>query len=428
MCKSWKKVAIADDRAYGGTCANRGCDPKKVIVGLTEILYRAEKMKGHGVNDIPNFNWEDLQKFMLRFTDAVPFVNERFKKNEGVTLYHQSPRFLDEKTLSVEGKTVIAHKVVIATGPKAKPLYFEGAQFALNSDDFLALKKLPNSMIFIGAGYIGMELAHIAARLGVDVTIIHSKERPLNDFDDEHVDQLIKVSEAIGIKFILNARAHKIEELQKNYRVTAMQNDKEVTTKAEEVYLAVGRVPSIQKLDLAMGKVTYTSRGVTVNKKLQNPSNPNVYACGDVADTEGLPLTPLSSYEAAIVISQILDTKEPKEAVYPPQPTAVYTLPNLASIGMSEEEAKKAGFEVVVKSRNIEHWFSAKHINDDSYAFKTIVDKASEKILGAHLIGFQIAETINLFALAMANDLTVDEIKKSIFVYPSWGIDVQGML
>lgn len=78
MCKSWKKVAIADDRAYGGTCANRGCDPKKVIVGLTEILYRSEKMKGHGVNDIPNFNWEDLQKFMLRFTDAVPFVNERF--------------------------------------------------------------------------------------------------------------------------------------------------------------------------------------------------------------------------------------------------------------------------------------------------------------------------------------------------------------
>ncbi len=426
--KAGKKVAIADDKEFGGTCANRGCDPKKVIVGLTEILYRSEKMKGHGIENIPNFNWEDLQKFKLRFTDAVPFVNERLLKNEGITLYHQSPKFLDEQTLSVEGKTVIAHKVIIATGQKPMSHYFEGAHLALDSDDFLELKELPKSMIFIGGGYIGMELAHIAARLGVEVTVIHSQDRPLNNFDKDMVDQLIQVSEAIGIQFIFNARAHKIEALQKNYRVTASQKEKDITVKAEMVFLTTGRVPSIDSLDLEIGKVAFTSKGVTVNKKLQNPSNPNVYACGDVADSEGLPLTPLSSYEAAIVISQLLDTKNQKETSYPPQATAVYTLPNLASIGMSEKEAQKEVGEVIVKFKSIASSYSPKHINDDTYAYKTIVEKATGKILGAHLIGFQVAETINIFALAIANDLTVDDIKKTIFTYPSWGNDVKSMV
>ena len=116
------RVAIADNREYGGTCANRGCDPKKVLVGLTEILDRAEKMKGYGITKLPEFSWKDLMQFKKTFTVAVPAATEKDMEALGIKMYHQSPKFLDENTLSVEGKTVKAKKIIIATGNKALEL------------------------------------------------------------------------------------------------------------------------------------------------------------------------------------------------------------------------------------------------------------------------------------------------------------------
>lgn len=174
------KVAIADNREYGGTCANRGCDPKKVLVGLTEILERSRNMQGRGITKMPEISWEDLMKFKKTFVDAVPAATEKDLKKLGIAMYHQSPKFLDEHRLSVEGKTVKAKKVVIASGNKPMPLHISGEELALLSDDFLELETLPKSMIFIGSGYIGMEFAHIAARMGVEVTIMEFSPRPLS--------------------------------------------------------------------------------------------------------------------------------------------------------------------------------------------------------------------------------------------------------
>src|SRR5699024_3227526 len=234
--KAGKRVAIADNREYGGVCANRGCDPKKVLVGFAELLDRSENLDGKGIAKQPEINWADLQKFKTTFTDAVPFVNERKLKENDVVLYHQSPRFLDEQTLSVEGKTVKAKKIVIASGQKHKPLYFEGSQHLLTSDDFLELKELPNSMVFIGGGYIGMELAHVAARCGVEVTIIHPHKRPLNNFDPDMVDFLVKASENIGVNFKFNARANKIEKTDSGFKVFAKQGKKTISVKADRVF------------------------------------------------------------------------------------------------------------------------------------------------------------------------------------------------
>src|SRR5699024_8388228 len=129
--KAGKKVAIADNREYGGVCANRGCDPKKVLVGFTEILYRSQLMMGKGITKLPEISWKDLQKFKHEFTDAVPFVHEQKLKKAGIKLYHQSPKFIEPNKLSVEGKTVKAKKVIIATGQEPMPLYFEGSQYLL---------------------------------------------------------------------------------------------------------------------------------------------------------------------------------------------------------------------------------------------------------------------------------------------------------
>lgn len=426
--KAGKKVGIADHREFGGTCANRGCDPKKVLVGLSEIMDRTEKMKDKGITQMPEFSWHDIQNFKKKFVDAVPAATEKDFKSLGIEMYHQSPQFLDENTLTVEGKTIKAKKIVIATGQKPLELKIPGRDLALVSDDFLDLSELPESMIFIGAGYIGMELAHIAARLGVKVTILDLADRPLSNFNEKIVSPLTKISEDIGIDFVFNAAVSETEKLQKYYRVSYQKDGKKESVKAEMVFNTAGRVPSIDELNLEKGNVSFTNKGVTVNKFLQNPDNKNVYACGDVAASEGLPLTPLSNIEAKVVISHLLDKNIKEEAHYPAQPSVVFTTPQLASIGITAEEANSKNLDVVIKEEMNLNWFNAKRINERSYGFQTIVDKKSGKILGAHIIASEAAEMINLFAMAMQTQLTYKQVETLIFAYPTWGNDMKRMI
>ncbi|GGZ54925.1 dihydrolipoyl dehydrogenase family protein [Mesonia mobilis] len=422
------KVAIADNREYGGTCPNRGCDPKKVLVGITEIIERSQNMLGLGISKMPEVNWQDLQKFKYKFTGAIPAATEKDLAELGIKMYHQSPKFLDENTLSVEGKTVKAKKIVIATGNKPMPLKIPGAELMLNSDDFLELEKLPESMIFIGAGYIGMEFAHIAARLGVEVTMIDTEPRPLSNFDEDMVAHLTDASEKIGIKFIFNAKASKVEKLRKYLRVTAETKDgEEVSAKAELVFNTAGRVPSIDELELEKGNVAFTNKGISVNEHLRNTSNKNVYACGDVSDSEGLPLTPLSSQESRVVSANLLGKYNKTEAHYPPQPSVVFTLPNVASVGLSEQQAKERGFDYVVKHKSAPSWFNSKRIANRHYAFKVIKDKKTEQVLGAHLVGPEAGEMINMFVMAMCGGLSCKDLKAMIFAYPTWSNDIKGM-
>lgn len=421
------KVAIADNREFGGTCSQRGCDPKKVLLGLTEILDRAKKMEGKGISKMPETNWEDLMSFKETFVTAVPAATEKDLLKSGIELYHQSPRFLDENTLSVEGKTVSAKKIVVATGQKSRSLNIPGEKYLLKSEDFLTLPKLPASMLFIGSGYIGMEFSHIAARMGVKVTVVEQTARSLNEYDEQLVALLQEASEELGIKFIFNAEVEKIEKLKKNFRITASQNGKEITATAEMVFNTTGRVPSIEDLDLEKGNVEFSNKGIVVNEFLQSVSNKNVFSCGDVSDSEGLPLTPLSSHESALVSENILKENEFKKISYPPQPSVVFTLPNLASIGLSETAATEKGFEVRVEYKMAPDWFNAKRINEKFYAYKTITDKKTGYILGAHLLGPEASEVINMFSIAMAGKVTMEDLKKMIFVYPTWGNDMKSM-
>ena len=366
--------------------------------------------------------------FKETFVDAIPAATEKDLAALNIKMYHQSPKFLDENTLSVEGKTVKTKKIVIATGNKPMPLKIPGAELMLNSDDFLELEKLPESMIFIGAGYIGMEFAHIAARLGVEVTVIDTEPRPLSNFDEDMVAHLTEASEAIGIKFIFNAKASKVEKLRKYLRVTAeTKNGEEISAKAELIFNTAGRVPSIDELELEKGNVAFTNKGITVNEHLQNTSNPSVYACGDVSDSEGLPLTPLSSQESRVVSANLLGKYNKTEAHYPPQPSVVFTLPNVASVGLSEQQAKERGFDYVVKHKSVPSWFNSKRIANQHYAFKVIKDKETEKVLGAHLVGPDAGEMINMFVMAMCGGLSCHDLKAMIFAYPTWSNDIKGM-
>lgn len=421
------KVAIADNREFGGTCALRGCDPKKVLVGITEAMQLSENLKGKGIMSVPKIDWRALQKFKASFTDAVPAVTEKKLKEAGIEMYHQSPKFLAQNTLSVEGKTVKAKKIVIATGNKSVELKIPGREHLKISDDFLEMEKMPESIVFIGAGYIGMEFAHIAARCGAKVTMVEFGSRPLSPFEADIVNHLTEVSEKIGIEFIFNAKVTEVEKLQKNFRVSFHKNGKTESIDAQMVFNTAGRVPSIDELDLEKGNVAFQKEGISVNEFLQNTSNKNVYACGDVSASGTLPLTPISSQEARIVSLNVRNGNHTKMD-FPPIPSVVFTIPQIASIGLTEEEAKEKGYDFVVEYKSVPKWFNAKRIKDEVYAYKTLVDKKRNIVLGAHIISSKAGEMINLFVLAMCGKLTCENIKGMIFAYPTWGNDIKGMV
>ncbi|RMA66178.1 dihydrolipoyl dehydrogenase family protein [Ulvibacter antarcticus] len=421
------KVAIADNREYGGTCPNRGCDPKKVLVGITEVIQLATDLKGKGITTVPELNWQELQQFKSTFTSAVPAATEKKLKKAGIDLYHQSPEFLDMNTLSVEGKTVKVKKIVIATGQKSMELRIPGREHLLLSDAFLDLESLPDKMVFIGAGYIGMEFAHIAARFGVKVTIVEFGASPLQNFEKDIVDHLVSASEELGIQFIFNAEVTQVEKLRKNFRITFQKNGKSETITTPMVFNTAGRVPSIDELALEKGNVASEKGGISVNEYLQSTTNPSVYACGDVSASGSLPLTPTSSQESRIVSLNIRKGNHTKMD-FPPVPSVVFTIPQLASIGLTEAEAKEKGYQYQIEYKSVPKWFNAKRVNSRTYAYKTIVDTDRNLILGAHIIAPHAGEMINLFVLALCGKLKPEVLKQMIFAYPTWGKDIKGMV
>lgn len=419
-------VAIADVREFGGTCANRGCDPKKVLLGATEVLEMASHLSGKGIETQPTLNWKKLQKFKKQFVKKIPGNTEKDLKNLGITLFHQSPVFINENTLSVEGKTLTASKIVIASGYTTRELTTKKGNSLPTSDDFLNLKKLPKHIVFVGAGYIGMEFAHMAARAGVKVSVIERAERPLEKYDADLVSELLNYSKKLGIEFLLNSKVVAIKKKKKKYHVQYENNGVAKKIKAKLVINSSGRVPAVAHLDLEKGNISYNENGIKVNDYLQNPGNKNVYACGDVSD-HSLPLTPLSGREGYVVSQNILKGNKKKIDI-PNIPSVVFTLPNLAAVGLSEAEAKKRYKSVIVHTDSIANWYNAKRINTPIYSYKTILNGRTGRIVGAHLLGPNAAETINLFAMAINHRMTSDDLQRMIFTYPSWANDIKSMV
>ncbi|MDX1760640.1 MAG: NAD(P)/FAD-dependent oxidoreductase [Christiangramia sp.] len=327
----------------------------------------------------------------------------------------------------MESQVLKGDKIVIATGARPRKLTFEGGNYALTSTDFLNLKKLPKSMIFIGGGYIAFEFAHIARRCGAEVTILHRGPRPLENFDKDIVHHLSEATQKLGIRLVVETNVTGIKKETKGFTVVGEKNGSEVEFTAQAVFNSAGRVPHIDDMDLKAASVTSNKRGIEVNEFLQSISNPKVFAAGDAADSNGLQLTPVAVYEGHIIASNIIKGNS-RKAEYPPMPSVVFTLPPMASVGLTEEEAKKSGINIKVNNKAVPEWFNAKRLNTEVYAIKTIINNDNNTLVGAHLIGPGVEETINFFSLAIYKSIPVKDLKKMIYAYPTMGSDITSML
>ncbi|GAB3884187.1 dihydrolipoyl dehydrogenase family protein [Spirosoma agri] len=421
-----KSVAIIDKLPFGGTCSQRGCDPKKILVGAAEIVARSSQLVGKGITSSATINWADLINYKKTFTEPIPENTEKKFADQGIHLFHGAATFLSETTIRVGNDDLQANQIVIATGLRPKPLDIPGEELLTDSTGFMELAELPEEIVMIGGGYIAFEFAHIAARAGAKVVILHQGKRPLEEFDADVVALLVKAMRAIGIFIVLEAKVTAIKGESGALTVQYERDGSNHQVSARLVVHAAGRVADVAELDLAKGNVELTKKGIAVDEYLQSVSNPAVYACGDVAD-KGLPLTPLASYEGKIVASNILNGNN-RTYVNDAVPSTVFTVPPLASIGLTEEQATKQGRKIKVLFQETTDWYVSQRINEPFSGFKTLVDEETDQVIGAHLLGSGNEEVINLFALAMKHQITATALGQMLFAYPTHASDMKSML
>lgn len=422
------EVAIVDSRPFGGTCALRGCDPKKVLVGAADGMDWLRRMEGKGLrNKNARIDWAELMKFKRSFTDPVPESREAGFAKAGITAYHGHARFVGPNQVQVGEDVLEARHIVIATGAAPRTLNIPGEQFLTTSDQFLELESLPKRIVFIGGGYISMEFAHVALRAGAKVTVLHRGQRLLEGFDPDLVEQLAQKTRYLGTDVQLQTEVNAIEKTADGLIVRASTGHGQHAFHGDLVVHGAGRVPEIQDLNLAVAQVDVTERGVKVNEFLQSTSNPAIYAAGDAADTAGPPLTPVAGYEGRIVAANLLEGNGTK-ASYSGVPTVAFTIPPLASVGLSERAAREKELRFRTHYELTTGWYSSRRVAEESSGFKVLIEDGTDHILGAHLLGPHADETINLFALAIKSGIPASDLQETIFGYPTLASDVRYML
>lgn len=420
------KVAIIDEMPYGGTCALRGCDPKKVLIGAAELTDWYHRMDASGIDGNVSIDWKALVTFKRSFTLPVPENREREFTRRGIDTFFGKAEFASESLIQVGDEMLEGKRILLATGAMPTRLGIKGEEFLTHSDRFMEIEDLPKRIAFVGGGYISFEFAHLAARAGAEVHIFHKSSTPLEQFDPDLVRLLIKASEDVGVNVHLDKRVTSIERIGDEFTLATIHEDQEEQWTADLVVHGAGREAAAD-MELEKGHVTWEKRGVIVNEYLQSVSNPRVYAAGDVAATVSPPLTPLASTESHIVAANLLkgNHKKLEEVI---APTIVFTIPKLATVGMSEREAKLAGKSVKVNYKETTDWYTYKRTNEKSAAFKVIIDEEEDVILGAHVLGSGADELINIFAIAIRFKLPVKEVKRMVFAYPTSASDIAYML
>lgn len=420
-------VAVIDELPFGGTCALRGCDPKKVLVGNAEAIEWARRLAGKGVRqDGLRIDWPELMRFKRAMIAGLPERKEEDFRRAGIDVVHGQARFTGPTTLEVGGEHLEGKHVLIASGAKPAPLGIDGEELLTTSTGFLELDQLPRRIAFVGGGYVSFEFAHVAIRAGAEVMILHRGSRPLPLFDPDLVDRLVEKSRAVGIDVRLDTSVTWIERVEGGLVVWGRHDEKEIRVEADVVVHGAGRVPAVDDLDLQAAGIDTVGRRITLNEYLQSVSNPAVYAAGDAA-AAGPALTPVAGYEGRVVAANLVEGNH-VSADYSVVPSVAFTIPPLASVGLTEEAARQQGLRFRTNLADTSSWYSSRRVGETHSASKVVIDKESDRILGAHLLGPSAEEMINLFAIAMRTGTTSSQIKEMLFAYPTHGSDMAYMV
>ncbi len=406
-------VAVFENNLWGGTCPNRGCDPKKVFLAGVEARDKMIQLQNKGFDEVQFVDWRQLEKFKKAFTDPVSKGSRDGAVGAGITAIDGQPRFISDTELTFNGETYQADNFIIATGQRPSYLNIKGKEHLLSSTDFLSLKSMPKDITIIGAGYIAFELATIANSTGAKVHLIHHNDHPLKGFNEKYALELVKQLEDKGVDFNFNVDTKEIDAQDGEYIIKA--DDFEMET--DLVIGATGRIPNVDLLDIEKAGVKVDRHGVVVNGKLQS-SNKNIFAIGDVVSTKEPKLTPVAGFEANYVSDVILG-KTDKDIDFPLVPTVVYGSPKLAEVGA------QTGAKVV--DQDVTSWFTYSHANEPKAKIRIVLNHKSE-IIGATVLSGSADSLINLLTMAIKDKMSHADVIKQIMAYPTAASDLEYLI
>lgn len=421
-----KKIAFVEERDFGGTCPNRGCTPKKVLVAAAHALHEIEIAGVHCIDvDKPKLNW---QKLIQREKDMISFIPDAMAglAEKRGDIFRGSARFVGPNSVEVNGEVLKAENIVIATGSLPRPLPIPGAELMITSDEVLSEESQPTDVVFIGGGVIAMEFSHVYARAGTRVIILEAMPRLLPRVEADAVAMVRAESERIGVTMKTSVSVKEITRAKGKLRVLFEHKGSEHSLDADRIINGAGRIANVDSLDLDAANIKHDRIAVEVDDYLRSTSNSSVWVCGDSL-TGSAQLSPLASYEGQIVGQNIVNGPKVKPD-YSVIPSCIYTVPALSTIGLTEEEAKEKKLNVRVAVNDMTGWFSGKSYAETTAWAKVLVDENDDSIVGAHIVGHQGEELIHLFAMAMRYGITAAKLKEDMFAFPTFSSDVKNLL
>lgn len=409
------KVGVAEESALGGTCVNAGCIPKKLFMYGGRYGMAAEDARGYGWDiDIKGFSWKTLVANKDLEIGRLNGIYERLMVNAGCELHRGRAHFIDAHTVEVNGERHTADNFLIATGGWPRLPTIQSAQpHVMTSNDVFHLPEAPRELAVVGGGYIALEFASFFNEIGTKVTVIHRGSLPLRGFDRELRQRLYDELSRAGVNFQLSATLDHIEEVDGRKE---LQLSNGTTLQADEILCAIGRVPNTAPLNLDAAGVKIDDNGaVVVNERWQS-SQPHIYALGDVIDR--VALTPVAIAEGHALALQLFDEKM-RHVNYQNIPTAVFTTPEVGTVGMSEEDAIEAGHDVTVFTSDFKPMRHQLTGRETRSLMKVVVDASTDRVLGCHMVGEDAAEIIQPLAIALNMGATKADFDRTIALHPS---------
>jgi len=407
------RVAVAEERYFGGTCVNVGCVPKKLFSYAAHFHDDFQDSAGYGwESGAPDFNWSTLVANKDNEINRLNGIYEKILKSNNVTIFESRARITGPNSVSVDDKTVTAKHILLAVGGWPSVPGYPGSEHAITSNEVFYLDKLPKSIVVQGGGYIALEFASIFARFGVETTLVYRGDKLLRGFDEEIRDF---ITEEIGRHVTLKLNDD-IVSISKEHDGLKVLLTSGIELAADEMLAATGRKPMTTDLGLDTVNVELSSSGgIKVNEEFQS-TEPSIYAVGDVI--ERMALTPVALAEGQIVSRQLFGGPK-KDLSYENIATAVFCHPNIATVGLSEQEAIAKGLDIDVytsKMKPLKHTLSGR--NEYSFA-KLIVNRSDDRVIGMHLVAADAGELVQGFAVAMNCGATKADFDNTIGIHPT---------
>ena len=409
------KVAVAEEYRVGGTCVIRGCVPKKMLVYgsmFAEELGHAENY-GWTIGE-KSFDWTALRNFVAQDVDRLEGLYEKTLEGNGVDRFYERATIAGPNAVRlVSGRDITAKYILVATGAWPMMPEIPGAEHCISSNEVFHLPEQPKRLAIIGAGYIAMEFASIFNALGSDVTIVNRTDVILRGYDRGVVDRLLDITRARGIDYRMNSQLFSVE---KRGDGTLLANIGSDTLEADAILVATGRKPNTDGLGLDNAGIELGRKGEIPVDEYNRTSCESIYAVGDVTDR--MQLTPVAIREGHAFADTVFGEK-PRTISYDHVPSAVFSQPPIASVGLTEEEARTEHGKVKVYSSDFRPMKNIFSPSAERGLYRMVVDEESGKVVGLHMIGPESPEILQAAAIAIKAGLTKEDFDATVALHPS---------